>query len=505
MLDAKVKRILVVEDNPADAELIELMLQQTAGEGIAIEHASTLTEAAQRLNHNGIDVVLLDLRLPDGEGIESVRALQRIGRNIAIVVLTGMNDEQLALACVSEGAQDYISKQELRPEALWRAVRYAVARVGEAKASRRADELHARLAAIVEASGDAIISCTVGGTLSSWNSGAERVFGCARNNAVGRPAAEALIGIQNAETGESCDGMELFRRAHGDPVEQTVRLRSGGQETYLSVVSSALKDASGILSGWSVICRDVTAARRYDAELRKRNELLTERDQQLSALLTRLNEVREEESKRISREVHDQLGQLMTGFKMDLRWLSRRLDRLDLGADRGDSQYLGMMRARAKEAEALVDETISCVQRIAIELRPSALDALGLAAAIRDEVRRFGVRTGLETAVRVDAGLPELRAELVTGLFRILQELLTNVARHARASSVDVELRVRETSLILRVEDDGIGIDDDSALRASSLGLLGVRERARALGGIADVGRRGSTGTVATISVPLLS
>lgn len=502
MLDGSIRRVLLVEDNAADADYIEALLHEHVGNAVRLEQAETLAEGAHRLSSGEadptqrFDALLLDLRLPDGEGLECVHAMQRADDHVAIVVLTGLDDEELAIRCVAAGAQDYLSKQELRPRALWRALRYAVARVREATAHRHAEELRARLASIVEASCDAIVSCTPDGMITSWNGAAARMFGPPLEHAIGQPASEVICAIEDPATGEPCAGFDLIR-GRGRQTQETLRLKHDLDEMYLSVMSSALTAADGTITGWSAICRDITVSRRQGDELKRRNDQLTERDQQLRALLVRVHEVREEERKRISREVHDQLGQLLTGFKMDLRWLLRRLERGE------DKHSTPAMVDRLREAETLVDETVATVQRIAIELRPSALDALGLAAAIRDEARRFEARTGLRTSVRIDMGLASPKPELVTGVFRIMQELLTNVARHAHANTVDVELRARETALTLRVEDDGVGIDDDSALRASSLGLLGVRERARALGGIADVGRRGAHGTIATVSVPL--
>jgi two-component system sensor histidine kinase UhpB len=224
-----------------------------------------------------------------------------------------------------------------------------------------------------------------------------------------------------------------------------------------------------------------------------RNEELRNREQQMRALTARLNAVREEERTRISREVHDELGQLLTGIKMDLRWMGRRL----ATPGQGDA---GPLMGRLTQAEQLVDSTIESVQRIALELRPSALDTLGLGPALRDEARRFESHCGVRATVVVDAEL-RIDAVLATGLFRIFQELLTNVARHAQASSVRIELFEDAADLVLRVEDNGIGIGDASQLRAGGLGLVGVQERASEFGGTFEIEGRLGAGTVATVRV----
>lgn len=211
-------------------------------------------------------------------------------------------------------------------------------------------------------------------------------------------------------------------------------------------------------------------------------------------LSSRAESQREADRTRISRELHDQLGQALTGLKMDLRWVESRLE---LREDRA----LNPLTDRLVETQEQVDDLIGTVQRIATDLRPDALDSLGLPEALKEEAERFVLRTGVSCQVEV-AELPEeTTPEVATAAFRIFQEALTNIARHARASEVEVGCTTAGGNLELVIADNGQGIPAGVALDATSLGLLGMRERAEILGGRVRVtgGESGGTRVVATL------
>lgn len=237
----------------------------------------------------------------------------------------------------------------------------------------------------------------------------------------------------------------------------------------------------------------VDATERRDARRR-----LAESSEQLRALAARIQGVREEEKARIARDLHDELGQLVTGLKMDLRWIERRVGELP------GSDVTHALLDRAVAASELADQTVATVQRLAADLRPGALDRLGLGAALRQEGRAFEARTGVRCEVRLDEGLPPLSDDLATALYRIAQEAMTNVARHAGAARVGLQLGRAEGSLAirLRVEDDGRGIAPAEAARPDALGLLGMRERAAALGGAVRIEGGAGGGTVVTAELP---
>jgi len=234
--------------------------------------------------------------------------------------------------------------------------------------------------------------------------------------------------------------------------------------------------------------RDIAERKRAEAAERRARE-------ELRALTGRLQDVREQEKTRIARDLHDDLGQALTGLQYDMRWLEDRVDALLPEAAKGE------VLDRLVSASGLASAMTATVQRITRELRPAALDRLGLAAALRQELPAFEQRTGIAVRSRlaVSAGLP---AELATGLYRICQEALTNVARHSGAASVEVELAEHGGTVVLTVLDDGVGLGRPRAGARTSLGILGMSERARALGGELFVRARAGGGTEVIASVP---
>jgi two-component system, NarL family, sensor histidine kinase UhpB len=488
------KRLLLVEDNHGDATYIRELLQDRDQADGEIVHVTCLADATHTLSKGQVDAVLLDLHLPDSVGVAGVTVLRLHAPDVPIVVLTGLQDHEVAFECIVAGAQDYLSKANLDEQGLRRALGYAIARIGESAQRERADTLRETMAAIVEASGDAILSASMEGIVTSWNRGAERIFGFRREEAIGRPVAEVMRAPDAAGVADQDLRVHALRRGEDivQPVE-VVRLNRQGERLIISMVACALHNALGQVVGVAGVCRDVTQNNRRDAELRRRNAQLVSRDRQMRELAKHLNAVREDERTRISREVHDVLGQLLTGIKMDVRWMDRRLaaEQIDVAA----------LRSRLAEADSLTDQTIATVQRIALELRPSALDSLGLQAALRDEARRFETRSGVRTRVEIEGKSPT-RQPVATALFRILQELLTNVVRHAKATSVSILLREEGHCRILQVVDDGVGMAADPWEGTASLGLLGMRERAEALGGSFEIEPQSTGGTVATVRMP---
>lgn len=203
--------------------------------------------------------------------------------------------------------------------------------------------------------------------------------------------------------------------------------------------------------------------------------------------------MREEERTRIAREVHDELGQALTGLKLDLAWLAGKVR----GA-RG-------LQAKIKTMSSQIDATIQAVRRIATELRPGVLDSLGLAAAIEWQGADFQERTEIKCAVAIQAPEAIRDQAFSTAFFRIFQETLTNIIRHAKATRVEVGLTQAGHELILTVRDNGRGITDREIADETSIGLIGMKERAARIGGeVSFLGLPGQ-GTTVTLRVPLPS
>jgi PAS domain S-box-containing protein len=266
--------------------------------------------------------------------------------------------------------------------------------------------------------------------------------------------------------------------------------RKDGSYAEVAIRAQLLRDAAGTVTRLVGGLRDITQRKQAQEELALSRH-------RLRALSAKLESLREEERSRISREIHDQLGQMLTGLKMDLRWIERRLGDLDGNA------AINPILDKAVEAGGLADETISAVQKIASELRPGVLDNLGLAAAIRYEAARFQERTSITCGVRAPEQPLPLARDVATAAFRIFQEALTNVTRHATATRVDIELRLDGNDFVLEIIDNGRGISAETLANPRSLGLLGMQERAANINGQLNIQRGESTGTRVSLRAAL--
>lgn len=217
---------------------------------------------------------------------------------------------------------------------------------------------------------------------------------------------------------------------------------------------------------------------------------------QLRNLSAHLQSVREEERVKIAREIHDELGQVLTVAKM---YLSVLLD----GIMSGQPTSMETIHANLESITKIVDDSITLVKDIAYQLRPLILDDLGLKEAVEWEAAQFQEKTGIECSVSSDTDLVRLGREESAAVFRIVQEALTNVARHAKASAVEVHMRATADNLTLEVTDNGLGIRPGDLQHPKSLGILGMKERALFLGGILDVRNMAERGTMVALKVPL--
>ncbi len=240
----------------------------------------------------------------------------------------------------------------------------------------------------------------------------------------------------------------------------------------------------------------VHRALRESADRRERQraeDKLRKSLDQLRALSNYLQYVREEERTRIAREVHDELGQALTGLKLDLSWLATKLA----------ARNREPVQQKIKTMTDHIDETIQTVRRIATELRPGILDSLGLIAALEWQANEFQSRTGIPCVVTTTVADTLWDQQFSTGVFRIFQETLTNVIRHAKATRVEVSFAEESDSLVLIVKDNGRGISEEEIANTRSIGLVGMRERARLIGGELVLQGTPGRGTTVTLRVPL--
>lgn len=305
--------------------------------------------------------------------------------------------------------------------------------------------------------------------------------------------------------------------------------RRDGEKIWITENSVAVRDKNGKLLGFQGTTIEITDRKRAEAALQKARAELEEKVLQRTAELAAINEalrsemverqnienellaaqrqqrelsahllsVREEERKRIAREVHDELGQTLIALKIDLTRISDKI------AASPDSKVRAQLGERLPVMLGILDAAMNKTRAIITDLRPGVLDELGLAAAVEWQVQEFQKRTGIKCKLRTDFTDAELTQDLTTALFRILQECLVNIARHSSAKGVKIKLQKENDSLLLQVEDDGRGISPTELEKRNSFGILGIRERASLLGGTVKIERVGErSGTRVTIQLP---
>ncbi len=238
------------------------------------------------------------------------------------------------------------------------------------------------------------------------------------------------------------------------------------------------------------IMLDITQSKHAEEQLKNSHE-------QLRGFAEHVESVREEERAWIAREIHDELGQILTGLKIDISWLDKKLTSICSG----DPNHVLSMKTRSMKE--LIDTTIQSVRKISTRLRPGILDDLGLLAAVEWQASEYQTRMGIKFEVISNIDGMELDERRSSAVFRIFQELLTNIARHANATKVSISLKERGATLILKVRDNGRGITEKESDNVKSLGILGMRERALLLGGKFSIKGMPGDGTRATVKIPI--
>ena len=734
--------VLLIEDNPGDIRLVRELFAQTGNGQFTLTHVGRLDAGIRCLSESLIDVILLDLSLPDSQGIETLIRMHAAAHGIPIVLMTGLEDEELGLHLIQAGAQDYLIKGQTSAPLLARALRYAVGR------KRLEEELREQtrfLQSVLNSMADGVVMADETGTFRVWNPAAEQILGSGpAKRTVGHWSDDFSIFRPDRITPYQIQDIPLARAIRGESVTGAtlfIKRRSPGNNLWLDVSARPLRDEMGLIKGGVVVFRDITEARRTDEALRDsenrfraimdnspaliflkdlegrylqanrqfetvshlankdlvgktdeeifapaqaavfrendrkvlqadapmqfeesalhddgphtsivvkfplrnaegrcyalcgiatditdkqraeeiRQQLAKDRllllestgegiygldrqgrctfinsaasrmlgyspdellcqdmherihhsspdggiyhrtrchihetlvdgrgrkvddevywrkdrtsfpveyssfpvieqgkvtgavvvflditdrkraEQQLTAshaqlrkLTARLESVREEERILIAREIHDELGQALTGVKLELSLLQDQLPSVP-----------PTVHSRLESISGLVDATIQSVRRIATDLRPIVLDQLGLIPAIEWQTHEFQSRTGIECRLDIYLRSACLSQTASTAMFRIFQEILTNVVRHAKASVVKITLQEQGGGLVLEVQDNGRGITETELADPQSLGLVGMRERALLLGGSITFAGNAGSGTIVRVRIPL--
>jgi PAS domain S-box-containing protein len=272
-----------------------------------------------------------------------------------------------------------------------------------------------------------------------------------------------------------------------EPVSKGIwrHLKKNGETMFMDITSHRIEynNRKAILS----LAKDITIQYKAEEELKKTYE-------DIRRLNAHLQSIREEERASIAREIHDELGQQLTGLKMDAAWLAKKL------SDRNDG-----IQHKLSDMLLLIDTTVKTVRRISSDLRPGVLDDLGLIAALEWQSSEFQKRSGITCSFISDYSRQEPERNVATGIFRVYQEALTNVMRHAGATAVTAKLESTDSEVVLTITDNGKGFEQDEANGKKTLGLVGMKERAVMLGGNLVISSIAGEGTTITLKVPLNS
>jgi PAS domain S-box-containing protein len=352
------------------------------------------------------------------------------------------------------------------------------------------------LAAIVDSSDDAIISKNLDGIITSWNKGAERLFGYSVMEAVGKPI---MLIIPAERRSEEVRIMEQIRRGERIDHFETVRVRKDGTEFDISVTVSPIRDDKGRVVGASKVARDISDRKKIDGriwaltenlekEVDARTKELEEQSadnrrqaDQLQRLSQDLLEVQDDEQRRISRELHDSAGQDLAGIVMLLDGAM---------SDPSISKEAGSKLSEAKQTALRCEADIRTISYL---LHPPLLDEIGLASTLDWYAEGFAGRSGVRTDVSVPDDLPRLPVEVETGLFRVVQQALANIHRHSGSAVAHIQIERNGNELTLKICDEGRGIPShvlrgfQDRTTLSGVGLPGMRERVSNLGGTLNV------------------
>jgi signal transduction histidine kinase/CheY-like chemotaxis protein len=478
--------LLLVEDSSDDATLLQQALRQ-AGMTLVLRQVDSAAAMAAALIEQPWDLVVSDYNLPGFSGTDALQLLREHALDTPFIVVSGCIGEEAAVTLMKAGADDYVMKDNLArlAPAVERSLKEVRTRVQRQIAELALRESEARFKAIASNIPGTVLQLQLDAN-GSWSFGYVSE-GCLALLGVTPQLLQRNPGfffdlIAPEDSAAFAQSMQTSARDLTDwNWEGRIHVGGSDEVKWVNLRSSPRRlDDGSVL--WEGILSNITQNKLAELEVRRSRE-------QLSSLSAHIQSVKERERTRIAREIHDDLGGTLTAIKIELMRLGKDLAP---GAD----QALQHLRS----TEALVDSALDMARRISTELRPGILD-LGIVAAIEWQSAEFQKRMDMPCLVTCAQEDIPLEDEISIALFRIFQETLTNIAKHAGASQVDVILDASEDRVSLVVSDNGRGLADADLSNPNAFGIRGMQERALNLGGEASVYRTPG-GTTVMVSVP---
>ncbi|WP_153800376.1 histidine kinase [Foetidibacter luteolus] len=447
-------KVLILEDNDADAELVQRLLKKSHP-GWQFSIVMTKADFANALDNYVPHVIISDNTLPRFSASEALDMVKERGLLVPFILVTGTISEEFAVKIIKAGADDYLLKDRMArlPAAVDAALKQRLIekeKIDAVKKLRKSEENYRRL---VERISDAFIAIDGDWLFTYANNKAGNLFNTPAESFAGRHINSVLPQATWQPLQQAC--YQAMNQQHY--VYREDYYAHAGLWLECQVYPS--------LNGISVFLRDITVRKTAEAQVLASNEKLRQ-------LTSHLQSVRDEERKRIGREIHDELGQQLTAIKMDVAWVDKMIPESN-----------APIKAKLKNMLFLLDGSNQAVRRILSELRPVILERNGLIPAVKWLAEQFSNNTGTAVVLNIAGEETEVSEAVAACLFRVFQEAFTNITRYSLAANVRVSIHQEDDLLHVSIEDDGKGFDTTSVRTEKSFGIAGMKERVQALGG----------------------
>lgn len=468
---------MLCEDFEPDAHMVVRHLEQN-GYDVTWRQVDNGEDLRTELENGAYELVISDFNIPGFGAEAALELVKELRPDIPFILVSGAVGEETAVSMMKAGANDYLMKNSLfrLSETVKRELKEAEMRRkhGESLELLKANE--AKYRAFINQSMMGILLARPGGLILEANIAATRLFGYTHEEfrQLNRDQLFDLTGPH-----EVCKLEE--RATKGSVSGEIMGIRKNGERFYCEVSSMIFNDINGEALA-SAMISDITDRKEAEEKIKQSNRELKE-------LSKHLKNAREDERRYIAREVHDQLGQLATALKNDVDWLVLKVQHNDT-----------ITLKRIEHVETTIDTLLQSIRQIAANLRPSVLDDFGLNAALEYKCAEFSQHNNIETSLVTELDDVSLNIDQKTELYRITQEALTNIIRHARANAVQVKLCNSNDEIFLSISDNGRGFDPSQP--SKSLGLIGLRERAASLHGTLQIQSAPGCGTTLTVVIP---
>jgi PAS domain S-box-containing protein len=483
--------LLIIEDSEDDALLL-LHRFRLAGYRCVSQRVDNAPDMRAALEQGHWDAVLSDHSMPQFSAVAALHLLQEYHADLPFIIVSGVINEETAVAAMRSGAHDYLSKDNLDRliPAVERELRQAHSRAERRAALQALRDNEARFRNLASNLPGMVFQMVRADDSGEYrfpyiSEGSAALLGIRPDELVASPSR--LLDLIHVEDRASFVKALDESAAAASTVNWDGRIVSScGDLKWINLRSSPRRVETGQLL-WEGVVFNITQSKLTEQELRNSRA-------QLAELSSHLQVAKEEERERIARDIHDELGGNLVAIKFEVALLAGKLDTDPL-----------QIRHRVRSIEKLVDDAIATAGRVARELRPGILKDFGLAAAVECQAEDFTQRTGIACKILCADDDATAEAPASTALFRIFQEALTNISKHANASKVEVRLVQEDGDILLEILDDGRGLAPEALTKPRSYGLRGIRERLNALQGSLEIGSSPQGGTRLTVRVPASS